>query len=90
MIRIEDLWKSFGDQEVLRGVSFEVRTGEFIALIGGSGAGKSLLLRLLVRLQNPDRGGIWVADKDVAALSRSELELLRSRIGFVFQGGGLV
>ncbi len=89
MIRVEDLWKSFGNQEVLRGVSFEVQAGEFMAAIGSSGGGKSLLLKLLVGLLKPDRGRIWVAGKDVAALSRRELESLRSRIGFVFQGGAL-
>ena len=89
MIRVENLWKSFGRQEVLQGVSFEVQPGEFVALIGGSGCGKSLLLKLLVGLLKPDRGRIWVAGKDVAELSRVELESLRSRIGFVFQGGAL-
>jgi phospholipid/cholesterol/gamma-HCH transport system ATP-binding protein len=89
MIRVENLCKSFGRQEVLRGVSFEVQSGEFVALIGGSGGGKSVLLKLLVRLLEPDHGRIWVAGKDTAALSHRELEALRSRIGFVFQGGAL-
>src|SRR6185369_9802480 len=89
MIRVENLWKSFGNQEVLRGVSFEVQAGEFVALIGSSGGGKSLLLKILVGLMKPDRGRVWVAGKEVATLSRRELESLRSRIGFVFQGGAL-
>lgn len=89
MIRVENLWKSFGNQEVLRGVSFEVHAGEFVALVGSSGGGKSLLLKLVVGLLKPDRGRIWVAGKDVSALSRRELESLRSRLGFVFQGGAL-
>lgn len=89
MIRVENLWKSFGQQEVLRGASFDLQPGEFMALIGGSGCGKSLLLKLLVRLLKPERGGIWVAGKDVSALGRRDLEALRSRIGFVFQGGAL-
>ena len=67
----------------------EVQQGEFLALIGGSGGGKSLLLKLLVGLLKPDRGGVWIADKDVSALNRKEIESLRSRIGFVFQGGAL-
>src|SRR5690348_3255328 len=89
MIRVENLWKSFGRQEVLRGVSFEVEPGEFMALIGGSGCGKSLLLKLLVNLLRPDRGRIWIGGKDISVLTRKELEALHSRIGFVFQGGAL-
>ena len=60
-----------------------------MALIGGSGCGKSLLLKLLVGLLKPDRGGVWIAGKDMSALNRKEMESLRSRIGFVFQGGAL-
>jgi phospholipid/cholesterol/gamma-HCH transport system ATP-binding protein len=89
MIRVDNLWKSFGRQEVLRGVSFEVQPGEFMALIGGSGCGKSLLLKLLVSLLKPDSGRVWVSGKEVAAVSNGQLESLRSRIGFVFQGGAL-
>jgi len=89
MIRVENVWKSFGRQEVLRGVSFEVQPGEFMALIGGSGCGKSLLLKLLVSLLKPDNGRVWVSGKEVAAVSNGELESLRSRLGFVFQGGAL-
>lgn len=89
MIRVENLSKAFGRQEVLREVSFEVQPGEFVALIGGSGSGKSLLLKLMVGLLQPDRGEVWIGDKDISALNRRELEALRSRIGFVFQGGAL-
>ncbi len=89
MIRVDNLWKSFGRQEVLRGVSLRVQPGEFMALVGMSGCGKSLLLKHLVRLMEPDRGSIEVAGKDVSTLGRTELEQLRSRIGFVFQSGAL-
>jgi len=89
MIQVYNLWKSFGRQEVLRGVSLEVKQGEFVALIGGSGGGKSLLLKLIVGLLKPDRGGISIAGKDICALGSTQLEALRSRIGFVFQGGAL-
>ncbi len=87
MIRVENLWKSFGQQEVLRGVSFELERGHFMALIGGSGCGKSLLLKLLVGLLKPDCGQISVSGRDIAELSREGLESLRSRIGFVFKAG---
>ena len=89
MIVIEDLWKAFGKQEVLRGISLRVETGEFTALVGMSGCGKSLLLRHLVRLMKPDQGRVLVEGCDVAKMPREELEKLRSRIGFVFQSGAL-
>jgi phospholipid/cholesterol/gamma-HCH transport system ATP-binding protein len=89
VIRIDNLWKSFGAQQVLRGVSLEVPPGEFLVLVGMSGCGKSVLLKHLVRLLDPDRGRVLVGGRDVAALSRAELAALRSRIGYVFQGGAL-
>ena len=89
MIRVEELWKSFGGQEVLRGVSFEIQPGEFTALIGLSGCGKSLLLRHLVGLLKPDRGRVWLGGQEIGKASARQLEFLRSRIGFVFQGGAL-
>ena len=89
MIRIENLWKSFDSQEVLRGVSLHVKPGEFIALVGMSGCGKSLLLRHLVRLIRPDQGRVLVDGHDVGTMPQKELEALRSRIGYVFQSGAL-
>jgi len=89
MIFIENLWKSFGQQEVLRGVSLHVEPGVFTALIGMSGSGKSLLLKHLVGLIEPDRGSVIIDGKNLSQLSRTELEELRSRIGFVFQSGAL-
>ena len=89
MIRIEELWKAFGAQQVLRGVSLDVEQGEFVALVGMSGCGKSLLLRHLVRLIRPDSGRVLIDGQDVAHMPQKELEALRSRIGFVFQSGAL-
>ena len=89
MIAIDNLWKTFGRQEVLHGVSLEVQQGDFVALVGMSGSGKSLLLKHLVRLMVPDSGRVLVEGRDLALLSRSELEKLRSRIGYVFQSGAL-
>ena len=90
MIRVENVWKSFGSQEVLRGVSFEVQPGEFMALIGASGCGKSLLLKLLVGLLKPDRGRIWVAGKDVAAAQRETARVPAKPHRLRFPGRGLV
>lgn len=89
MIRIENLWKSYGEQEVLRGVSLQVEPGEFVALVGMSGSGKSLLLRHIVRLVNPDQGRVLVDGQDVGRMPRKDLEALRSRVGYVFQSGAL-
>ena len=89
MILIENLWKAFGKQEVLRGVSLEVKAGEFVALVGMSGSGKSMLLRHLVRLMRPDKGRVLIDGHDVAKMPREELEALRSRVGYVFQSGAL-
>ena len=89
MICIDHLSKSFGRQEVLREVSLQVQPGVFMALIGMSGSGKSLLLKHLVGLISPVRGSIKIDGKDLAQLSERELEELRSRIGFVFQSGAL-
>lgn len=72
--------------EVLRGVSLEMRQGEFLALRGASGAGKSTLLHLLGGLDNPNQGEIWLARKNLATLSRRELAQVRNQeIGFIFQ-----
>ena len=73
MILIEDLWKTFGGQEVLRGISLEVKAGEFVALVGMSGSGKSVLLRHLVRLMRPDFGRVLVDGCDVEGMPREEL-----------------
>ncbi len=89
VIQVENLRKRFGAQEVLRGASFEVAAGEFLALIGLSGTGKSILLKHVVGLIAPDAGQVRVAGKDLATLTRRELEQLRSRIGYVFQSGAL-
>ncbi len=89
MIRIEELWKTFGGQQVLRGVSLEVKAGEFTALVGLSGSGKSLLLRHIVRLVKPDAGRVFVDGQDVNRMARRDLEQMRSRVGYVFQSGAL-
>jgi len=89
MINIEDIHKSFDGLEVLRGASFEVAKGEILALIGGSGQGKSVILKHVVGLLKPNRGYVYIEGRDVYRLRGDDLENLRSRIGFLFQGGAL-
>lgn len=89
MIRIQDLHKSFDGLEVLRGVSFQIEKGEILALIGRSGYGKSVLLKHVAGLMKPDHGCVLVDGKDMTSLRGRDLEALRSRLGFLFQGGAL-
>ncbi len=89
MIRIENIYKSFNGFEVLKGVSFEVEKGEILALIGGSGKGKSVILKHIVGLLKPDRGQVFVDGREIGHLKGNGLEAIRSRIGFLFQNGAL-
>jgi phospholipid/cholesterol/gamma-HCH transport system ATP-binding protein len=89
MIKMENLHKSFGDVEVLKGVSLQVERGEILALIGGSGNGKTVILKHVAGLMKPDRGRVDINGKDVYSLGRNELEQLRSHLGFLFQSGAL-
>jgi phospholipid/cholesterol/gamma-HCH transport system ATP-binding protein len=89
MIQIQDLHKTFGQQQVLRGLSLEVATGEIMVVIGRSGGGKSVLLKHLIGLLRPDSGAILVDGHDITRLRGSALDRIRERYGVVFQGGAL-
>jgi phospholipid/cholesterol/gamma-HCH transport system ATP-binding protein len=89
MIRVENLYKSFNGLEVLRGVSLQIERGEILALIGMSGYGKSVLLKHIAGLMKPDRGRVLIDEEDMCCLKGKGLERLRSRFGFLFQGGAL-
>lgn len=89
MIRIENLHKSFGSQQVLRGVHLEIPDKAIFAVVGGSGAGKSCLLKHVIGLLRPDMGRVWVDDVDVTGLGRRALNRVRNRFGMLFQGGAL-
>lgn len=90
MIKIENLYKSFNDLEVLKGLTLNVEVGETVTVIGRSGCGKSVLLKHIIGLLTPDMGDIWVDGKNVRMLSKSELYKLRLNIGVVFQGSALL
>ena len=89
MIRLEDVHKAFNGFEVLKGASFQVEKGEILALIGGSGHGKSVILKHVTGLMKPDRGHVYIDEKEIFELGSDDLEQLRSRFGFLFQGGAL-
>lgn len=89
MIKVEELHKSFDGNGVLKGLSLEVKKGEVMALIGGSGCGKSVLLKHVAGLMKPDRGCVLVDGKDLSTLRGRDLMQLRNRLGFLFQGGAL-
>ena len=89
MIKVVGLRRSFGSQEVLRGLDLEIATGEILVVIGRSGGGKSVLLKHLIGLLRPDAGQILVDDVDITRLGRTALDRIRERYGVVFQGGAL-
>ncbi|MFO7957768.1 MAG: ATP-binding cassette domain-containing protein [Candidatus Brocadiia bacterium] len=89
MIKAEELCKAFDGMEVLRGASLEVQEGEAVALIGASGGGKTVLLKHLVGLLRPDHGRVFVDGHDLCRIGGRKLQELRTRFGFLFQGGAL-
>jgi phospholipid/cholesterol/gamma-HCH transport system ATP-binding protein len=88
-IQITDLCKAFGDQAILDGVNLQVRSGETLVVLGRSGTGKSVLLRLLIGLQPPDSGGITILGQAITTLAEAPLYELRKKVGFVFQNSAL-
>jgi len=88
-IAIEGLCKSFGPQKVLNGFALNVTHGETVAVLGRSGMGKSVLLRLLIGLQQPDSGRIRIQGQDITGLAGKPLNEIRKKIGFLFQQGAL-
>lgn len=89
MIEIENLYKSFNQRDVLKGISLRVEKGEILAVIGGSGVGKSVFLKHISGLMRPQHGKIVVDGLEVARMRGKALEKYRERLGFLFQGGAL-
>lgn len=88
-IAIQYLRKTFGDQKVLNGMNLQVARGETVAVLGRSGGGKSVLLKLLIRLQVPDSGSIRIAGQEITKLDDKQLNGIRKKIGFLFQQAAL-
>ena len=89
MLEIKDLHKSFGDNHVLNGFNLELFEGENLVVMGKSGSGKSVMIKCLVGLMQPDSGSIKVMGKDITTLNQTTLDELRTEIGFLFQGSAL-
>src|SRR5205809_8072280 len=81
MIAVRALAKKIGQQEILRGVDLEVRTGETLAIIGRSGGGKSVLLKHLVGLMEPNQGEIWIQGQNIIGMSERQLGAIRQKVG---------
>ncbi|MDO9037420.1 MAG: ATP-binding cassette domain-containing protein [Lutibacter sp.] len=89
ILRIKDLKKSFGDNHVLNGFTLELFEGENLVLMGKSGSGKSVMIRCLVGLMQPDEGTLEIMGKDISKLAQKEFNELRTQLGFLFQGSAL-
>jgi phospholipid/cholesterol/gamma-HCH transport system ATP-binding protein len=89
VVVVEDLHKSFGSQQVLNGISLTVRRGETLAVLGRSGTGKSVLLRLVIGLEKPDSGSVRIHGQDIAGLALDKLGEIRKKMGFLFQHAAL-
>ncbi len=89
MIAVRDLAKKIAGQEILRGIDLTVAKGETLVIIGRSGGGKSVLLKHLIGLMQPDAGEIWIDGQNIIGLSERKLAAIRRKVGILFQGGAL-
>jgi phospholipid/cholesterol/gamma-HCH transport system ATP-binding protein len=89
VISVVNLRVSYGEREILHGITFDVRRGETMVILGGSGSGKSTLLRTLVGLEKPTSGEVWIQGANTAKISDREMDSIRKKIGMSFQGSAL-
>ena len=89
MIKIKDLWKKFGEMQVLQGFNLEVQKGEILVILGRSGVGKSVLLRHIIGIEKPDKGTVEIDGTVISALKQSDLYKAVKNMGMLFQGGAL-
>src|SRR5215468_5869720 len=89
MIAVRSLAKKIEQQEILRGVDLQVKTGETLVIIGRSGGGKTVLLKHIVGLMEPDAGEIWIQGQNIIGLDEQQLGEIRKKVGILFQSGAL-
>ena len=89
VIKIKNLYKAFGTNEVLKNISLTLKKGENIVILGRSGIGKSVLAKCIVGLLQYDKGVIEIYNKDISSLNSDELDRIRKKMGYLFQGGAL-
>jgi len=89
MIDVRDLWKSFGGNQVLKGVNLQMMPGTTTVVLGGSGSGKTVLMKHIMGLFKPDHGEVYVDGENVSAMDRQQLAKFRTRMGMVFQSSAL-
>jgi len=88
-VRFEDVHKAFGAKKVLEGITFDIRRGETMVVLGGSGSGKSVLIRHIIGLHRPDRGHVFVDEEDVVDYDEDQLIPVRKKVAMLFQSGAL-
>ncbi|MGA7318433.1 MAG: ABC transporter ATP-binding protein [Silvibacterium sp.] len=88
-ISVVNLRVSYGEREILHGITFDIRRGETMVILGGSGSGKSTLLRTLVGLEKPSSGEVWIQGVNTAKISEREMDAIRKKMGMSFQGSAL-
>ncbi|HLS29445.1 MAG TPA: ATP-binding cassette domain-containing protein [Flavobacteriaceae bacterium] len=89
VLELKDIHKSFGDNHVLKGFNLKLYKGENLVIMGKSGSGKSVMVKCIVGLIQPDSGSITIKDQDIITMGQKELDFLRTEIGFLFQGSAL-
>jgi len=89
VLELKDIKKSFGDNHVLNGFNMALYEGENLVIMGKSGSGKSVMVKCIVGLIQPDSGSITIRDRDIITMGQTELDFLRTEIGFLFQGSAL-
>lgn len=86
MLKAQEITKTFGNLQVLKGIDLDIKQGEIVSIVGASGAGKSTLLQILGTLDRPDTGKVWIENEEITALSDKNLSFFRNqKIGFIFQ-----